>query len=117
MNIEDFLAYCSLKHGTSSDFPFDASTLCFRVKGRIFALTDLEAVPFKVNLKCDPDYAQELREAYEGVQPGYHMNKQHWNTVNFESDVPEGVLRQLVDHSYLAVARKLPKADRFELGI
>lgn len=117
MSIEDFLAYCGLKRGTSSDFPFDASTLCFRVKGKIFALTDLEEVPFKVNLKCDPDYAQELREAYEGVQPGYHMNKRHWNTVNFESDVPERVLRQLIDHSYRAVAQKLTKAERLELGI
>lgn len=117
MTLDAFLDYCSGKPGTSSDFPFDASTICMRVKGRIFALADLHGVPFKVNLKCDPEYALELRDAYQGVQPGYHMNKQHWNTVNFESDVPEGLLRALIDHSYRAVALKLPRAERVELGL
>ena len=81
--------------------------------GKIFAITGLDNVPFSVNLKCDPDYALELREQYSAIKPGYHMNKKHWNTVQFDGgEVEEDLLRKLVDHSYDLVAKSLKKAER-----
>jgi predicted DNA-binding protein (MmcQ/YjbR family) len=107
MHIEAFRKYCLSKPYTSEDTPFDEYTLALRVGGKIFALTGLDNIEFKVNLKCNPDKAIELREQYTGIQPGYHMNKQHWNTVHFESDVPEKVLLEMIDHSYELVFNSL----------
>ena len=81
MNIEQFREYALSKKGSSEDFPFDEWTLCLRVMGKIFAITGLDNQPFKVNLKCDPEYALELREKHPEVQPGWHMNKAHWNDI------------------------------------
>jgi predicted DNA-binding protein (MmcQ/YjbR family) len=100
MNIEQFREYCLSKPDTSEDFPFGNNTLVLRVNSKIFALVGLESERIKVNLKCDPDRAQELRERYVEVQPGYHMNKKHWNTVDFEGSLNDAMLSQLVDHSY-----------------
>src|SRR5690606_31003656 len=100
MNVEDFRIYCISKLGVTEEFPFGPETLVFKVGGKIFALTGLDGSVFQVNLKCDPEYAEELRENYEEVKPGYHMNKKHWNTVNFEGSLPEKLLRSLIDHSY-----------------
>ena len=83
--------------------------LVFKVGAKIFALVSLDEIPARVNLKCDPDRALELRDQFEDVQPGYHMNKKHWNTVEFESGVPDAELRRMIDHSYDLVAKK---ADR-----
>lgn len=116
MNIEQFREYCLAKKGTSEDFPFDETTLVLRVMGKIFALTGLEGEDFKVNLKCDPDYALELREQHPEVQPGYHMNKKHWNTVNFDGGLDESLLRRLVDLSYEIVASSLKKAEKEALA-
>jgi len=82
------------------------------VVGKIFAITGLDSEQFKVNLKCDPDYALELREQYPEVQPGWHMNKAHWNTVDFEGALDERLLRQLIDHSYDLIVKSLKKAQR-----
>ena len=84
--------------------------------GKIFALTGLERVPFQVNLKCDPDYAAELREQYEQIHPGYHMSKKHWNTVIFEDGLEDKLLLQLIDHSYDLVVAKLTKTDQEKLS-
>jgi predicted DNA-binding protein (MmcQ/YjbR family) len=108
MDIEAFRRYCLAKAHTSEDLPFDQVTLALRVGGKIFALTGLDSEVFIVNLKCDPDRAIELREQYEGVMPGYHMNKKHWNSVNFELDVPTNILKELIDHSYQLVYDSLP---------
>lgn len=108
MNIEDFYNYCISKPDVTENFPFDKDTLVFKVKGKIFALTSLkkwEEGDHSVNLKCDPDYALELRSEYEAVQPGYHMNKKHWNTVFFNQDVPGKLILELIDHSYELVAK------------
>lgn len=78
----------------------------------MFALTGLEGETFEVNLKCDPDWAVELREEYSDVLPGFHMNKKHWNTVNFEGDLPDKFLRALIDHSYDLVVKGLRKKDK-----
>ncbi len=112
MNIEEFRQYALSKKGASEDFPFDEVTLCLRVMGKIFAITGLDAASFTVNLKCDPEYAVELRERYPEIQPGWHMNKQHWNTVDFEGSLDGKLLRELIDHSYDLVAKSLKKAEK-----
>ena len=78
----------------------------------MFALASLDDVPARVNLKCDPDLALELRDRYEQVTPGYHMNKKHWNTIEIESGIPDAELRKMIDHSYDLVVKRLPKARR-----
>lgn len=108
--------YCLSKPGTSEDTPFDEVTLALRVVGKIFGLLELEAVPTSINLKCDPARAVELRERFEAVQPGYHMNKTHWNTVTIDGSVPATELRSMIDHSYELVVKGLRKADRDELA-
>jgi predicted DNA-binding protein (MmcQ/YjbR family) len=112
MDIEQFRAYCLAKPDTSEDFPFDEYTLCLRRNGKIFALTGLDNEVFTVNLKCDPEYSLELRERYSEVQPGFHMNKAHWNTVDFTGSLSDELLRQLVDMSYELVAKKPAKKPK-----
>ncbi len=111
MTLEDFRAHCLKKPGFSEDFPFGPEVLVFRVGGKIFALLDVDAFE-SVNLKCDPERAVELRERYEGIKPGYHMNKQHWNTVDAQGGVPGKLLLELADHSYELVKASLPKKVR-----
>ena len=84
----------------------------FKVGGKIFALAALNEVPPRVNLKCDPDLALDLRDRYEQVRAGYHMNKKHWNTVEIEEGIPAVELRRMIDHSYELVIKSLPKAAR-----
>lgn len=112
MNIEEFHAYCLSKKGVEETFPFDEVTLVFKVMGKVFAITGLDAETFEVNLKCDPDYAIELREQHEEIRAGWHMNKNHWNTVSFEGDLDEKMLCDLIDHSYDLVVKGLKKVDR-----
>ena len=112
MNIEEFRTFCLSKKGVIEDLPFDEVTLVFKVMGKMFALTGLNSDIFTVNLKCDPDWSIELREVYSEVQPGYHMNKKHWNTVNFEESLEDEFLIKLINHSYDLVVNKLKKADK-----
>ena len=113
MNIEEFRKYCLTKKFTQEDFPFGPDTLVYKVKGKIFAITGLNDDGFAVNLKCDPDQAIELRDRYPEIIPGYHMNKKHWNTVEFESRLSNKLLKELIDHSYDLVVSSLPLKDRF----
>ena len=115
MNVEEFRMYCLQKPAVTEEFPFGPETLVFKVAGKIFALTGLDEIHFKVNLKCNPDYAEELRENYEEVKPGFHMNKKHWNTVDFEGSLPDELLRELTDHSYELVVKSIPKSKRENL--
>ncbi|EOZ93503.1 hypothetical protein A33Q_3762 [Indibacter alkaliphilus LW1] len=108
MDIEFFRDYCLSKKGVVEDTPFDENTLCFKVGGKIFAIIDIELFE-SVNLKCDPEWASELREQYSGIEPGYHMNKKHWNTVSFNGGVPDSFVLELVDHSYDLILESLPK--------
>lgn len=117
MNIETFRDYCLSKPGATEDFPFDEFTLCLRVLGKIFAIVGLDSERLVVNLKCDPDYAIELRERYPEVQPGYHSNKKHWNSVDFEGSLELPLLQGLVDHSYDCVVKSLKKAEREALTL
>lgn len=109
MNIEEFREYCLSKPLVTEEFPFDSETLVFKLGCKIFALTSLESPDFKVNLKCEPVYAQELREKFEEIKPGYHMNKLHWNTVDFDKNLENKFLKDLIDHSYDLIYKKLPK--------
>jgi predicted DNA-binding protein (MmcQ/YjbR family) len=114
MNIEELREYCINKEGAAEDFPFDETTLVFKVAGKMFALTDLEG-ELSVNLKCTPDIAIELRERYQCVRPGYHMNKKHWNTIDIDGSVSDDLIREWVDLSYNLVVSRLSKKARAEL--
>ena len=115
MNIESFRDFCLSKKGVTEDFPFDEETLVFKVMGKMFALTNVDH--FKsVNLKCDPDWAIELREKYSAIRPGFHMNKKHWNTLEMDGSLTDPFIQKLVTHSYDLVVEKLPKSMKIELG-
>jgi predicted DNA-binding protein (MmcQ/YjbR family) len=108
--LENFREYCLSKPHAIEDTPFGDDVLVFKVGGKMFALAGLDAVPATVNLKCDPDLALDLRDRYEQVRSGYHMNKKHWNTVEIDSGLPDTELRRMIDHSYELVVQNLPKS-------
>ena len=112
MDLAEFREYCLSKPGTAEGTPFGPDVIVFKVAGKMFALAAFDEVPTTVNLKCDPDLALDLRDRYEQVRPGYHMNKKHWNTVEIESGVPIAELRRMIDHSYELVVKGLPQTAR-----
>ena len=114
MNIEIFREYCLSKKGVEETFPFGEDTLVFKVMGKVFAITSLEN-PNSINLKCDPDRSIEQRERHVEIQPGFHMNKKHWNTVTTNDGLREAMIRELIDHSYGLVVKGLKKSDRLLL--
>jgi predicted DNA-binding protein (MmcQ/YjbR family) len=109
MDLAQFREYCLRKPCTTESTPFGPDVLVFKVSGKMFALATLDETPTRVNLKCDPDLALDLRDRYEQVTPGYHMNKKHWNTIEIESGIPERELRKMIDHSYDLVVKGLTK--------
>ena len=111
MNIEQIREQCIKKKGVTEEFPFDEETLDFKVSGKIFLLASLESIPLQVNLKCDPEKAVELREEYESVQPGYHMNKKHWNTIIIDGSVSIRKIFEWIDDSYDLVLPGLKKSE------
>ena len=113
MNIEELRDYCILKPGATEGFPFGEDTLVFKVGDKIFLLTGLNSLSF--NVKCDPEKAVELREQYSEVQPGYHMNKKHWNTVHTDGSLTNKQLRDMIDHSYELIFASLPKKLQAEI--
>jgi predicted DNA-binding protein (MmcQ/YjbR family) len=104
------------KKGVTEDFPFGESTLVFKVKGKMFLLTSLNEDVLSFNAKCDPEKAIELRERYDAVQPGYHMNKIHWNTITVDGRLSQQLLREIIDDSYTLVVQSLPKKMKDELN-
>ena len=110
MDLAEFREYCLTKRGASEEIPFGPDVLVFKVAGKMFALAALDELPTTVNLKCDPDLALDLRDRYEQVRPGYHMNKKHWNTIEIEAGIPDVELRKMIDHSYELVIKRLPKS-------
>lgn len=112
MDLAQFREYCLSKAEATESTPFGPDVLVFKVGGKMFALAALDELPTSVNLKCDPDLALDLRDRYEQVTPGYHMNKKHWNSVVIEGRIPDAELRKMIDHSYDLVAKGLqqPKA-------
>ncbi len=114
MTIDVYREYCLSFKGVIEDLPFDENTLVFKVKGKIFALTDIDLFD-SINLKCDPEEAIELRERYAGITPGYHMNKRHWITVKSDGSVPVKLIYELTEKSYNLVINKLSRRDREDL--
>jgi predicted DNA-binding protein (MmcQ/YjbR family) len=117
MTIADFCAHClSLPH-VEETMPFGPDVLVYKVGGKMFALVIPDDFPPSVNLKCDPNRALELRDRYEDIQPGYHMNKRHWNTLVLEGRLPARLVRELIDHSYQLVTAGLSRKVRAGLGL
>lgn len=112
MNIEEIREYCIAKPGVTESLPFNDTALVFKVMGKMFALLDLSDNSRGLTLKCDPEIAIELREEYPEVMPAWHMNKQHWNSVDVEGSAPEKKIREWIDHSYKLVVQGLKKKDR-----
>jgi predicted DNA-binding protein (MmcQ/YjbR family) len=110
MDLAQVREYCLSKPLANEGMPFGSDVLVFKVGGKIFALTALDDLSATVNLKCDPDLALDLRDRYEQVRPGYHMNKKHWNTVEIDTGISDAELRKMIDHSYDLVVRRLPKS-------
>ena len=112
MNLENFYEFCLSKKGVTEHFPFDQDTLVFKVGGKMFALSSMKQWEIgepKVNLKCNPEYALELRAKYNDIQPAYHMSKVHWNTVAINSEVSDTFVKKLIDDSYDLVFKSLTK--------
>lgn len=112
MNIEELREYCMVKPFTEETFPFGEDTLVFKVMGKAFLLCSLSSSPLQFNVKCQPEKALELREQYGFVQPGYHMNKKHWNTIVCESKAAKKLLTQWIDDSYELVVAGVPKIKK-----
>jgi predicted DNA-binding protein (MmcQ/YjbR family) len=119
MHIEQLRDFCIAKKGVTEHFPFDEVTLVFKVMDKMFALSSLdkwEKGEESINLKCDPEKAIELREEFEGINAGWHMNKRLWNTVTINNaDVADDLVRELINHSYDLVVKGLPKKVQKEL--
>lgn len=102
-------AYLLSKPGTDASYPFGEGTRVYKVLGKMFALIGEEEDPLRLNLKCDPEDALALREQYPAILPGYHMNKRHWNSLVLDGSLPEKLIKELIDHSFLLVVKKLPR--------
>ena len=112
MDFATFRSICLSMDGVTEDFPFDETTICFRVGNKIFSFCDVESFPFRFNLKCDPDLALELREKYSCITPGYYSNKKHWNTIEPDGSISDELITEMAKHSYQLVYDKLPKKVR-----
>lgn len=112
MTRDELLDVCTGLPGAVEDYPFGDGVAVFKVGGRMFALVPLDAELVSVNLKCDPELALALRTTYAAVRPGYHTNKRHWNTVVVDGSIPDAELREMINHSYELVVRKLPRRER-----
>jgi predicted DNA-binding protein (MmcQ/YjbR family) len=109
MDLPDIISHILTKPGAEETTPFGPDTLVYKVGGKMFALTTPGEFPARLNLKCDPERAMELRDEYEAIIPGYHMNKRHWNTLVLDGRLPSRLVRELIDHSYNLVAAKRRK--------
>lgn len=116
MNVEELREFCLSLNHTTEDMPFDDETLVFKVGGRMYAFVGLKG-ELSMNVKCDPDEALEMREAFEAVRPGYHMNKKHWNTILIDGSISDNMLKIWIEKSYKLVVAKLTKQERAQLGI
>lgn len=115
MNAEEIREYCLKKPYSEEGFPFDSETLVFKVCGKMFLLLSLDSNPLQINLKCEPSTAIQLRERYTSVLPGYHMNKDHWNTILLDGAVPRKTVQTWIDESYRLVVNTLPKKERIKI--
>jgi predicted DNA-binding protein (MmcQ/YjbR family) len=116
MNPVELRDCCLSFTGAQQTFPFGPETSVFKVAGKMFALSQLDAESLRVSLKCEPELAQGLRAAHAAVLPGYHLNKRHWNTVIIDGSLPDNAIRDMIEDSYDLVVSKLPRARRRALG-
>jgi len=112
MSFETLRSYLLSKPAAAETFPFDEETLVLKVCGKMFALLNIYGEPLRVNLKCDPDKAEVLRELFPAIIPGYHMNKRHWNTVILDGSISDEEIFSMIDDSYDLVVQGLPKSKR-----
>lgn len=112
MDLPDVIAHCLSLPGAEETTPFGPEALVYKVCGKMFAVTVPEDFPARINLKCAPDRAIELRDEHKAITPGWHMNKRHWNTVVLDGTLPPKLVRELVEHSYQLVVDALPKKVR-----
>ncbi len=117
MELDEIREYCLARPGVTEGFPFGEDVLVFKVSGKMFFASNLKDTPARCNLKCDPERAVELRESYDGIIPGWHMNKKHWNTIVLDGSVPTDLIQELVEHSYQLVRSKLKKSEREALAL
>ena len=117
MNKDKVRTYCLSLPQVKEDYPFGPDVQVFKIKSKLFALMTNRKGFERVNLKCDPEEAIILREIFEDVIPGYHMNKLHWNTIILNGSIPDGEIKRMIDRSYCLVVKKLKKTDRESLGI
>jgi predicted DNA-binding protein (MmcQ/YjbR family) len=108
--------FCLGLPGAVEEFPFRPGLSVFKVTGKVFALTPLGDRPLRVSLKCEPALAEQLRDTYPAITPGYHLNKRHWNTVEIGDILPDRLVLDMVEDSYDLVVAKLPKKVQTELG-
>jgi predicted DNA-binding protein (MmcQ/YjbR family) len=116
VDLANFREYCLTKTDATESTPFGEDVLVFKVAGKMFALAALDEVPATVNLKCNPDLALELRDRYEEVRPGYHMNKKHWNTIELSGGIGGAEIRKMIDHSYALVVESLSRKEQARLS-
>lgn len=114
MNREQLKTYILGQKASEETFPFGAEVAVFKVLGKMFALLPVDE-PLSVSLKCDPDFAEVLRDTYEAVQPGYHLNKRHWNTVTIDGSIPDDEIEEMIDMSYHLIVAKMTKKDQRKL--
>jgi len=115
MNLKELISYLLSKKESISSYPFDETTLVFKVAGKMFALIAEDNNPLSINLKCDPEDAQVLRGMHKSIIPGYHMNKEHWNTIILDGSLPDKLIEEMINDSYTLVVKRLKATDRNRL--
>lgn len=115
LNANDLLQHCLSKKGAVETFPFGPDARVLKVMDKMFAIMPVDGTA-SISLKCEPVWAQMLRDTYEAVKPGYHLNKQHWNTVLSDGSIPDDEIREMIDHSYTLVVKSLKKSEREALA-
>lgn len=115
MTIDELIDYCKGKKGVTVEFPFDNRHMSFKLISKFFAFIDTKNGNNVISLKCEPWLAEALREQYEGVTPGYHLNKKHWNTIDVNNDIPKEKVLEMIDMSYSLIFNSLKKQERKEL--
>ena len=115
MDLAELRSYLLSKHGAVETYPFGPQPLVVKVAGKMFALVAEDAEPITISLKCDPAHAQFLRSMYPAVTPGYHLNKEHWNTVYLDGSIEDGEILSFIDESYQLVVKSLTRAARRQL--
>ncbi len=115
MDLDALRSYCLAKTGVEECFPFGEETLVYKVGGKMFLAAGMDSIPLSINIKANPEVAIEQRERYASVEPGYHMNKRHWNTVTLNGSIADGVIKHWIDDSYALVLSSLPKSEQAKL--